>query len=166
MLLLDRHMTPQLDSQFASLTPDQVKIVLALAQGTTFTAAAQAAGLNRVTIYRWLKTQEAFAAAVEQARADYILTLRDQLKDYTVHALATLGTLLDDPNTPPAVRFRIAMVILNRPQFPKPGWNLPEPVLEPNEEEFLRSFACLEADYKGMRYQDALNAKDRENETK
>jgi len=164
MLLLDRHMTPQLDSQFASLTPDQVKVVLALAQGNTYTAAAQAAGLNRVTIHRWLKTQEAFAAAVEQARADYILTLRDQLKDYTVHALATLGALLDDPNTPPAVRFRIAMVILNRPQFPKPGWNLPEPVLEPNQEEFLHSFACLEADYKSMRYRQALNANDREND--
>jgi len=136
--------------------------VLALAQGSTYTAAAQAAGLNRVTIHRWLKTQEAFAAAVEQARADYILTLRDQLKDFAVHALATLGTLLDDPNTPPVVRFRIAMVILNRPQFPKPGWNLPEPVLEPNEEKFLRGFACLEADYKSMRYQDALNAHDRQ----
>lgn len=81
-----------------------------------------------------------------------------------MHALATLGALLDDPTTPPMVRFGIAMVILNRPQFPKPGWNLPEPVLEPREEEFLRSFACLEADYKSMRYQQALNAHDREND--
>ena len=102
-------------------------------------------------------------------QTDTLPTLRDQLKDFTVHALATLRALLDDPNTPPVVRFRIATAILKRPQFPKPGWNLPEPVLGPGEEEFLRNFACMEADYKAMRYRQALNANrenDRENETK
>jgi len=95
-------------SASSALTPVQAQAVIALAQGTTITAAA-AANLHRGTIYKWLNTQKEFEEAVRQARTDYILTLRDELKDLSGIALATLRTLLTDASSPPAVRMRVAL---------------------------------------------------------
>ena len=44
----------------SALTPVQAQVVLALGQGVTITAAAQAAGVHRTTIYNCLKSQGAF----------------------------------------------------------------------------------------------------------
>jgi len=110
----------------SALTPIQQQVVLALAQGATITSAAASANVHRTTIYNWLNTQKEFEEAVRQARADYILTLHDELKDLSGAALATLRSLLTDAQTPAAVRMRIALAILERRQFPDPNWNLPE----------------------------------------
>jgi transposase-like protein len=69
-------------------SPVQAQVVLSLAQGATVTAAARAAGLHRTTVYHWLNTQPAFETAINQARAEYILTLRDELKTMSSLALA------------------------------------------------------------------------------
>jgi AcrR family transcriptional regulator len=114
------------ESSTPALTADQAQVVLALAQGTTITAAAAAAKLNRGTIYTWLKTEKGFEEAVRQARAEYILTLRDDLKDLSGMALATLRSLLTDAHTPSVVRMHVALAILERPQSPHPSRNLPE----------------------------------------
>ena len=68
----------------------QVRVVNALAQGTTAAAAA----------------------------------LGDELKELASSALATLRALLDNPDTPPAVRLRTALAIL---ECTSGAWTLPEP---------------------------------------
>jgi len=151
-------MTPVSEpSALSALTPVQAQVVIALAQGTTITAAAAAANLHRGTIYKWLNTHKEFEEAVRQARADYILTLRDELKDLSGIALATLRTLLTDASSPPAVRMRVALAILERPQFPHPSWNLPEFPGSPNEEEFRKQVAVIELDYKRLLYEAAFD---------
>lgn len=139
----------------SALTPIQAQVVLALAQGTTITASAAASNLHRTTIYKWLNTQKEFEEAVRQARADYILTLRDELRDLSGTALATLRFLLTDAQTPPAVRMRVALAILERPQFPHPSWSLPEYPGSPDEEEFRKQAAVMELDYKRLLYEAA-----------
>ena len=123
--------------QISTLSTLQNDVVAAFAKGRTVTAAASAAGLHRATIYNWLKHDAAFAAAVRQAKEEYAANLRDQLKELSALALYTLGSILDDPSTPPGVRLKTALAILQRPQLPEQGWALPEPLNSQPEEQHI-----------------------------
>lgn len=99
------------------LTPRQARVANALAKGATITDAAAAAGLNRATVYRWLKTRKHFQEAVGDARNAYQLALRKEFQDLSGTVLATLRTLLTDPKTTVAARQRLALDYLARCQF-------------------------------------------------
>jgi uncharacterized protein (UPF0147 family) len=131
----------------SELSPVQAKVVLALTQGNATTQAAQSAGVHRSTVYEWLRNDPGFAAALRQSRREYVQTLRDQMKELSAIALSTLRSLLEDPNTPAAVRLRAALAVLERPRYPEQGWNLPESLNTTRQDEFLRNFALLEKDY-------------------
>jgi hypothetical protein len=149
----------------STLTPHQAQVVHAQSQGATITAAAQASGLHRTTVYNWLKTQPAFESAVEQARADYVLTLRDDLKSMSCLALSTLRSILESKDTPAAVRLNAALAVLHRPEFPAPGWRLPELTGSPDQEKFMQNFSLIEMDYKQLRYEQALDRAARSDES-
>jgi hypothetical protein len=156
---------PQQNSTPSALTAVQAQVVLALAQGNTITAAAQAAGLHRTTVYHWLNTQPAFETAIAEARAEYILTLRDELKSMSCLALSTLRSILEDNQTPAAVRLKAALAVLHRPEFPVPGWRLPEPTGSADQEKFMHNFSLIEMDYKQLRYEQALDRAERPKES-
>jgi transposase-like protein len=158
---------PSQNSEPSTLTPVQAQVVLSLVQGATVTAAARAAGLHRTTVYHWLNTQPAFETAINQARAEYILTLRDELKTMSGLALATLRSFLETNDTPPGVRLKAALAVLQRPDFPVPGWRLPEPTGTADQEKFMQNFSLIEMDYKQLRYEQALGRgrAERENES-
>ena len=109
----------------------QEKVALALASGSSLTAAAAEAGLNRVTIYRWLKTNLHFSAAVQQARAEFMLARRDDLHYLSSRAMETLLAILDNPRSSPAVLLRASMFILQRSETPGKGWCMPASLPEP-----------------------------------
>ncbi len=132
----------------------QTKVILSLAQGVTISKAAQSAGIHRSTVHDWLKNDQQFAAALRQARKEYVLTLRDELQELTAMALSTLRSLLEEPATPASVRFRCALALLERPQFPA-GWSLPESINTPRHDEFQREFALLKAEMDAQRLQSA-----------
>jgi len=123
----------------SSLSPIQEQVALALASGATLTAAAEAAGIHRVTIYRWIKDLPDFTAAVQQARAESILARRDDLHHLSNRALETVLSVLDDTKASPSTRLRAAIFVLQRPQRPKDGWALPEPLPEPNRDTLVNS---------------------------
>jgi hypothetical protein len=106
-------------SALSALTARQAKVALALAHGATITAAAAAAGLNRVTIHRWLHAPD-FAQAVRHARDAHLLDLRDAAKNRRSQALAAVDALLADPQAPAAERLRLAFAILQHP-LSRPG---------------------------------------------
>src|SRR6266446_7983244 len=119
---------------YADLSPVQAQVIEALAQGQTVSAAAEKAGVHRTTIHHWIRTEPQFQAAVRIAQAEYSAELNDGIRELAARALLTLHDLLRDPATPPAVRLKTALAILQRPHAPNPGWNLPAPVeLEPAE---------------------------------
>jgi len=129
-------MTPlQSDTENARLTPAQQKVLLALAQGRTVTAAAAAAGLHRTTVYRWLEDEQ-FSTAVAAARAEYSLTLRDRMKELSALALDAIETVLVSDKSPMGTLARTAFAVLNRPRFPEPAWCLPD--YASGQEEQLR----------------------------
>jgi uncharacterized protein (DUF1778 family) len=131
------------------LTTVQQCVIDALAAGATLTAAAEANGLNRVTIYRWMKTHKQFSAALHQARAEFVLARRDDLHYLSNRALEALLAILDNPRSSPAVLLRTAMFILQRPQLPKTGWSMPEPAPAPDSEKLIDS-AIIEQDYDSL----------------
>jgi SEC-C motif/Helix-turn-helix domain len=147
----------------ANLSPVQAQVIAALAQGRTVTAAAHDAGLHRNTIYNWLH-EPAFQTAAEQAQREYIATLSDGMRDLAALAVETLRSLLEDPKTPPAVRLRTALAILQRPHFPHRGWHLPERIEDPRQQQVVDGLAEIKADYDAMRMTDAMEAGEKRNQ--
>jgi hypothetical protein len=131
------------------LTAVQQNVVTALAAGATLTDAAAQYGLNRVTVYRWLKTRREFTDAVRQARADFVLARRDDLFRLSSCALETLYAVLKNPKASPAVQLKAAIFILTRPELPKTGWSIPEPSPNPDGIKLTDS-AIIEQDYDSL----------------
>ena len=117
------------------LSPAQLRVVQQLAQGVTVSAAAQAVGVHRTTVYHWFEHNPRFAAAVKEASDDYGRQLEDELASLAQTALATLRRLLENPETPPNVQLRAAIQVLARPHFEHRDWNLPDPHLLPDVSE-------------------------------
>jgi hypothetical protein len=130
-----------------SLSPVQQSVADALGSGSTISGAAEEFEVSRVTIYRWIKTRKDFSAAVQQARAELVLSPRDDLQYLSDRTLENVIAILDNPATPGA-RLRTAMFTLHRPQ-PKTGWCMPEPVPEPGRERLFDS-VLLEHDYDSL----------------
>src|ERR1039457_3320059 len=96
----------------SALTTVQQQVIVALTHGASVSAAAQSAGVHRATIPRWLATQPAFEQASQAARAEYIFTLRDQMRELSALALDTLYSLLTDTQAAAPVRLRAALAVL------------------------------------------------------
>jgi len=122
---------------------------MALAAGSTLSAAAQAFGVHRSTVYRWIKNRKEFSPALQQARAESVLALRDELHDLSRLGLQTLRAVLVNSKSSPAVLLRGSMFILQRPQLPKTGWCVPEPIPDPDGKKLIDS-ATLEQDYDAL----------------
>ena len=65
MLQNDSDLAPEQE-----LSAPQTAALEALASGATVTAAAATAGVNRVTVHRWLREDFSFQAALNQTRLD------------------------------------------------------------------------------------------------
>jgi AcrR family transcriptional regulator len=93
------------------LTPAQSLAVAALAGGATKTAAAEAAGVSRPTLYHWFDYETAFIVELNRARAERSQAIRTELQNLATDAVRALRELLG-VGTPPAVRLRAALAVL------------------------------------------------------
>lgn len=110
---------PDLNRQNATLSTlstEQQTVIAALAEGRSVVAAAEAAGIHRTSIYQWMKNDSKFLSALNQARIERESMLAEQLRDLASRAFSTIAALLDDPATPPQVRLKAALSILDRPR--------------------------------------------------
>jgi len=118
-----------------NLSPAQAQVVAALAQGQTVSAAAREAGIHRTTVHHWLRTVPDFQAAAETAQSEYIAEQKDAFLELAGLAVNTLHDLLQDPTTPPAIRLKTALAVLQRNAdslIPEPvPESVPEPVPQP-----------------------------------
>jgi hypothetical protein len=133
-----------------NLSPAQAQVIAAFARGRSITAAALEAGVHRSTIHNWLRDEPGFTTAVQLARAEYAAILNDGMRDLAARALETVRELLDDPQTPPAIRLKAALAVLERPHYPKEGWHLPERIESPQKQQVLQDLAEMEADLRAM----------------
>ena len=109
------------------LSAAQTTAALTLAYGGTVSAAADAAGVHRSSIYNWFKSDPNFKQAVEEIGRDRYERLKDQMRELEALALARLRRLVEDDSVPASVQLRAALAILNRPKrtLGIEEWNVP-----------------------------------------
>jgi hypothetical protein len=95
------------------LEPAQHKAIAVLATGGTVAAAATAAGVDRVTVWRWRTQDTEFAAALNRALRDQAEAIATQRRALACEAIATIRELMMGPYTPRAIRLRAAQAALN-----------------------------------------------------
>ena len=83
----------------AELPDEQQAALTALLSGQTVTAAAAAVGVARTTLHRWLREDEAFAAAYNGRRAELRDAAHARLLGLADKALAALERALDEGDT-------------------------------------------------------------------
>jgi hypothetical protein len=96
----------------AELSQSQITAVAAIISGCTVTGAASRAGIDRSTIYLWLKQDAAFVAELNRAKLEQLQVVKDELRALAVDATRTLRDLLTASETPPTIRLRAAVVVL------------------------------------------------------
>lgn len=97
----------------ATLTSRQQQAIAAIVATGDVTVAAQSVGVNRATLYRWMK-QPAFVQAVHTAEADAVEDLSRMLVRLGRTAVATLAKAMSDPATPAATKVRAADATLSK----------------------------------------------------
>jgi hypothetical protein len=100
---------------YFSVTPAQEIALARLAAGATVSAAAEAADVNRCTIYRWMNADPEFVAELNRARWEHREELRGAAQNLAARALGTLTDVLAGKPMPDArVRCAIAALKLTR----------------------------------------------------
>ncbi|MFN7997642.1 MAG: SEC-C metal-binding domain-containing protein [Bryobacteraceae bacterium] len=95
------------------LNAQQHQVLNLIAAGSTATAAANAAGVHRNTVGKWLRIP-AFRQALDDAHAAQALYWREQAELLAASALDALKSLLQDPGTRDSVRLKAALAVLDR----------------------------------------------------
>jgi hypothetical protein len=105
--------TNRTDPRAPDLTPKQRNAVEALLTTGEVSGAAEAAGVSRDTVYRWLK-QAALLDAVREAEARALDDLSRLLVRLRRTAAGTLAKAMTDPDAPYPTRVRAADAALSR----------------------------------------------------
>lgn len=95
------------------VTPKQALALNTLVSGGTVPAAANAAGVSRKTIYKWLARAE-FQAELNKAQSDAMEEINRALISLGLDAVDTLAVAMRDESNPPSIRIRAADIIFNR----------------------------------------------------
>jgi AcrR family transcriptional regulator len=94
------------------LAPEQTAVIGAILGGMTVTDAAKRAGVDRTTIYVWLKSDTHFQAELNRAKQEQVDAMRAQIRGLVDTAFSTLREMLTGPNVPAGVRLKAAITVL------------------------------------------------------
>ena len=106
--------TQQNTTLLTELSPTQLRVIAELIGGASMVEAAEAGGVDRSTIYRWKQDVPAFAEELRRARNEIRDRLQDAYRTLGPNAIETVAEILRAAGTPPAVRLRAALEILQR----------------------------------------------------
>lgn len=96
----------------AELSPKQITAVAALLSGKSIEAAAQDADVGATTIHRWFRESDAFNAALADGRRAALHTAITTLSYVSRTAAGVVLEVMSNTKTPPSVRLRAALGIL------------------------------------------------------
>lgn len=105
--IVRRNATP-----LASIAPEQDRAISALLSGSTVTAAAKEAKVDRATVHRWMSEDPAFIAAYNSYRIEMGDAVRQQLRFLAAESVKTIRDILADKSAPAAVRLKAATDVL------------------------------------------------------
>ncbi|MDA1316234.1 MAG: hypothetical protein O2968_23185 [Acidobacteria bacterium] len=86
------------------LTTNQQRSIEALLESRTFCAAAERAGVDRRTIYRWLRTDEIFREEYSAVRRETMGQTTARLQEISKSAAEELKTIIENKTGPVASR--------------------------------------------------------------
>ncbi len=89
-----------------TLPPQQTQALASLLVGQTVTAAADAAGVDRTTVHRWLREDWDFQAALNRARREFRDGLRAHLENVAERAVQAVNEAIE------AGDVKVALVVL------------------------------------------------------
>lgn len=95
-----------------NLDPKQEKALTELLQQPTIQAAADATGVARSTLYRWLQDPE-FASAYRAARSEALAHATARLQQLASEAVDALGTVIGNADAAPKDRISAARTVLD-----------------------------------------------------
>lgn len=96
-----------------ALTPQQETAIASLLTGATLAKAAEAAGVDRTTLWRWLKTDAAFVAEHNRARKEQRDAAQLEVRSLASQAVSTIRELMTNPLAPSAIRLKAALAVLD-----------------------------------------------------
>lgn len=88
------------------------KALAALLDSSTFTEAAGKAGLNRQTLYRYLRDDAEFSRAYKEAQERLALEQSETLLEERRRAKDAIFSIMEDKTQPAAVRLKAALSVL------------------------------------------------------
>ena len=97
------------------LTPSQRIAIEKLTAGDTVSDAARAAGVSRMTLHRWLKSDPHFTAAYNVWQHESIATARGRLLALTGDAVSAVATAVRAGDSRAAITILKSMGLLDRP---------------------------------------------------
>ncbi len=113
----------------SELTAQQQQILVLLAQGKTINAAAEAANIHRNTIANWRRSSETFRKQWHSMQYEQAMHWRDEMQSMAQIAVDAILKTLTDEKTPPGVRLRAALAVLNKVTAVAPA----QPELQPSQ---------------------------------
>ena len=124
-----------------TLSPQQIEIIEALADGCSISAVAERTGVHRNTIHNWRRSNQAFREALEDAEFDRAFMLHGKCQDLAHLAIQVLQDLLTDPKTSASVRLRAATFLIGKAITPHQHVTQPKPLTAHNLHNFAQSLA-------------------------
>jgi AcrR family transcriptional regulator len=135
----------------AGLHVSQVLAIEAMVVGSTVVAAAEAAGVSRATVHRWLASDAEFIAALNRAKQEHLGHVQSELRSLATDAVAVLKEVLRPPAGkffPNALRYKVSIAVLKMVGADSPekiGFTDASDVRRDNAlADALRSFASFE----------------------
>jgi hypothetical protein len=95
----------------SDLSPRQEKAILALLTHQTLEEAAQASGISRTTMFRWLQDKD-FHAGYMRARRESVRQAIGRLQSKTSEAVNVLVEIMNNSDTSPFARVGAAKAII------------------------------------------------------
>ena len=99
------------NSTESTVTTKQIEVIEALASGASVTEAANRAGVNRTTIYLWMKASGEFETQLALARRECADTMRARLRGLADDAVKIVEQTMTGTEISPAVRLRAALAV-------------------------------------------------------
>jgi hypothetical protein len=96
----------------STLERKQLEAIEALASGASVTDAAKKAGVDRTTVYYWLKSSGEFEAQLALAQRECADRMRARLRGLEDDALAVIRETMTDTKISPAVRLKATLSVL------------------------------------------------------
>lgn len=95
---------------------NKARALAALLDSTTFTEAADKAGINRQTLYRYMRDDADFSRAYKETQERLILEQAETIAAERRRAKDTIFSIMEDAEQPAAVRLKAAQSVLEATQ--------------------------------------------------